>query len=141
MTKQELNRYFWLKHEIKRQQKRLERLEYKLSRQNDTVGDTVRDYRSGKGIPVRIEGLPSDAFTLPVIIGLLEEEIQKNIEESERAVVEIEKYIQDIKDPKLREIMRSRFIDCLEWQKVGEENYISSDYARQLIREYFRNNK
>lgn len=141
MTKQELNRYFWLKHEIKRQQKRLERLEDKLSRQNDTVGDTVRDYRSGKGIPVRIDGIPSDAFTLPVMIGLLEEEIQKNIEESERAVVEIEKYIQDIKDPKLREIMRSRFIDCLEWQKVGEENYISSDYARQLIREYFRNNK
>lgn len=141
MTKQELNRYFWLKHEIKRQQKRLERLEDKLSRQNDTVGDTVRDYRRGKGIPVRIEGLPSDAFTLPVMIGLLAEEIQKNIEESERAVIEIEKYIQDIKDPKLREVMRSRFIDCLEWQKVGEENYISSDYARQLIREYFRNNK
>lgn len=109
MTKQELNRYFWLNHEIRRQKKRLKRLEDKLSRQNDTVGDTVRDYRSGKGIPVRIEGIPSDALTLPVMIRMLEEEIRKNIKESERAVVAIEKYVQNINDPKVRELMRSRF--------------------------------
>lgn len=139
MTKQELNRYFWLRHEIRRQEKRLERLRNKPT--GEVVGDTVKDYRSGKGIPVLITGTPAEELTRPLMIGLLKEEIRKNIEESERAVVEIEKYIQGIKDPKLREIMRSRFIDCLDWKKVGEENYISPDYARQLIREHFRNNK
>ena len=138
MTKQELNRYFWLNHEIRRQKKRLERLEDKLSRQNDTVGDTVRDYRSGKGIPVRIEGIPTDAFTLPVMIRLLEEEIRKNIKESDRAVVAIEKYVQNINDPKVRELMRSRFIDCLSWEEVGAQNFINADYARQLINKHIK---
>ena len=138
MTKQELNRYFWLNHEIRQQKKRLERLEDKLSRQNDTVGDTVRDYRSGKGIPVRIEGIPTDAFTLPVMIRLLEEEIRKNIKESERAVVAIEKYVQNINDPKVRELMRSRFIDCLSWEEVGAQNFINADYARQLINKHIK---
>lgn len=138
MTKKELNRYFWLRHEIERQQKRLTKLEDKLSRPNDTVGDTVRDYRSGKGIPVRIEGIPSDAFTLPVMIALLEEEIRKNIEESERAAVDVEKYVQNINDPKVRELMRSRFIDCLSWEEVGAQNFINADYARQLINKHIK---
>lgn len=138
MTKQELNRYFWLRHEIERQQKRLERLEEKRSRQNETVGDTVRDYRTGKGIPMRIEGIPSEAFTLPVMIGLLKEEIEKNIKESEIAAVEIEKYVQSINDPKMREIMRSRFIDCLNWKQVGAQNYMNPDHARKLIRNFVK---
>lgn len=138
MTKQELNRYFWLNHEIRRQKKRLERLEDRLSRQ-DTVGDTVRDYRSGKGIPVRIEGIPADAFTLPAMIGLLEEEIQRNIEESQAEAVRIEQYIQTIEEPKMRELMRSRFLDCMSWEEVGEKNFIAKDYARSLIRNFLKN--
>lgn len=138
MIKQELNRYFWLNHEIRRQKKRLERLEDKLSRQNDTVGDTVRDYRSGKGIPVRIEGIPSDALTLPVMIKLLEEEIEKNIKESQAEAVRIERYIQTIEEPKMRELMRSRFLDCMSWEEVGETNFINADYARQLINKHIK---
>lgn len=139
MTKQELNRYFWLQHEIRRQERRVEKLENKPT--GEVVGDTVKDYRSGKGIPVLITGTPAEELTRPLMIGMLKEEIRKNIEESERAVIEIEQYVQGIEDPKLRELMRSRFIDCLDWQQVGEENFISPDYARQLIREYLRNNK
>ena len=141
MTKQELNRYFWLKHEIKRQQKRLRRLEEKQERLNDTVGDSVKDYRRGKGIPVRIEGIPSDAFTLPVMIGLLKEEIKKNIEESEREVVKIETYVQSIDNPQVREVMRCRFIDCMKWDDIGKQNYMAPDHARRLVREHFKQKK
>lgn len=141
MTKKELNRYFWLRHEIEKQQKRLAKLEGKRSGQNDTVGDTVRDYRSGKGIPVRIEGMPSDAFTLPVMIGLLEEEIKKNIEESEREIVKIETYVQSIDNPQVREIMRCRFIDCMKWEEIGVQNYMAPDHARRIVREHFKKKK
>lgn len=72
---------------------------------------------------------------------MLEEEIEKNIKESERAVIDIEKTIQSVEDPKIREVMRSRFIDCLEWEQVGRKNYINPDYARQLIRQYLKENK
>ena len=139
MTKQELNRYFWLQHEIKRQQKRLEKLKERRDRDKDTVGDTVRDYRSGKGIPVRIEGIPEESFSLPIMIGLMEEEITKNIAESQAAVYQIENYIQEVSEPRLRELLRSRFIDCKSWDEVSKANYIDKDHARRLIRTFLKN--
>lgn len=137
MTKKELSRYYWLRHEIHKQQNRLERLRNK--KPEEMVGDTVNDYRTGKGIPVKIEGVPNDEYTRPIMIGLLEEEIERNIKESETAAEEIEQYIQTVDDPKVRELMRSRFLDCLSWEKVGKANYISPDHARKIIREYTKN--
>lgn len=140
MTKQELSRHFWLQHEVKRQEKRLARLRKKqqLIREQGEVGDAVRDYKTGKGIPVRIEGVPEEEFTLPLMIKLLEEEIEKNIKESQEQTVKIEQYIQTIEDPKIRELMRSRFIDCLNWEQTGEKNFVSPDYARQLIGKHLK---
>lgn len=100
------------------------------------VGDTVNDYRTGKGIPVKIEGVPSDEYTRPIMIGLLEEKIERNIKESEAAAEKIEQYIQTVDDPKVRELMRSRFLDCLSWEEVGKANYISPDHARRIVRNF-----
>lgn len=135
MTKKEMSSYYWLRHEIGMQRKRLDRLRRK--RQGEMVGDTVNDYRTGRGIPVKIEGIPSDEFSRPVMIRMLEEEIEKNIRESELAMQKIEQYIQTIDSPRLREIMRSRFLDCLSWEDVGKKNYISADYARQIVNNHF----
>ena len=132
MTKQELSRYFWLRHEIERQKRRLEKLENKPT--GEVVGDTVKDYRTGKGIPVLITGTPAEELTRPLTIELLKESIEENIKESEEAAERIEEYIQSIEDPKLRELMRSRFLDCLDWEQVGRRNYMSKDHARRLIR-------
>ena len=71
------------------------------------------------------------------MIHILEEEIEKNIRESELAMQKIEQYIQTIDSPRLREIMRSRFLDCLNWEDVGKKNYISADYARQIVNNHF----
>ncbi len=141
MTKQGLSRHFWLQHEVKRQEKRLARLRKKqqLIREQGEVGDTVRDYKTGKGIPVRIEGVPEEEFTLPLMIKLLEEEIEKNIKESQAEAVKIERYIQTIENPKIRELMRSRFLDCMSWEEVAEANFVAKDYARSLIREFINN--
>jgi len=136
MDRKELEHYFWLKHEIKRQKKRLKRLQQKTI--GSEVGDTVLDYNTGKGIPSRVEGIPREDFDIPVKIIVLEEAIAVNIAESEKRVVEIEKFIQSITDPKLREIIRSRYIDCKSWEEVGETNYIAADYARQLVRDFFK---
>lgn len=139
MTKQELSRHFWLQHEVKRQEKRLAQLRKKqqLIREQGEVGDTVRDYKTGKGIPVRIEGIPEEEFTLPLMIKLLEEEIEKNIKESQAEAVKVERCVQSIDNPQLREVMRCRFIDCMKWEEIGEQNFIAPDHARRLVREYF----
>lgn len=139
MTKKEVSRYYWLKHEIQTQKKRLKHLRDK--KQEGIVADIVNDYRTGTGIPIKIEGVSSDEFSRPVMIHILEEKIEKNIKESEIAMREIEEYIQTIDDPRLREVMRSRFIDCLSWEMVGRKNYISPDYARQLVNKHFNKYK
>lgn len=139
MTKQELNRYFWLKNEIEKQKKRLNKLKRRMERSGEIVGDTVLDYRSGKGIPVRIEGIPAEEFSLPIVIHMLEEEIEKNVKESEVQLLRIEQYIQSVEDPRMRELLRCRYLDCMSWKEIGRANYIDADYARKLVRDFINN--
>ena len=141
MTKQELSRYFWLCHEIEKQKKRLERLQAKRANSGGFVGDSVKDYRSGRGVPLKIQGYAEEDYTLPNRISTLEEEIKHNIAESDRLAAEIEIYIQSIDDPKMREIMRCRFLDCMSWSEVGKENFMDLDHARRLVREFLRRSK
>ena len=141
MTKQELSRYFWLCHEIEKQKKRLERLQAKRANSGGFVGDSVKDYRSGRGVPLKIQGYAEEDYTLPNRISTLEEEIKHNIAESYRLAAEIEIYIQSIDDPKMREIMRCRFLDCMNWSEVGKENFMDPDHARRLVREFLRRSK
>lgn len=141
MTKQELNRYFWLKNEIEKQKNRLDRLKHRMERSGETVGDTVLDYRNGKGIPVRIEGIPTEEFSLPIVIHMLEEEIEKNVKESEVQLLRIEQFIQSIEDPRMRELLRCRYLDCMSWKEIGRANYIDSDYARSLVRDFLKDCK
>lgn len=138
MTKRELERYFWLQHEIKQQWRRLARLKKKREKSGELVGDSVKDYRSGKGLPLKIQGIAQEDFTTPIKIKILEEAIEKNIKESETVIIEIENYIQGLDDPRIRELLRSRYIDCLSWEKVGKENFISEQYARELVREHLK---
>ena len=63
MTKQELSRYFWLCHEIEKQKKRLERLQAKRANSGGFVGDSVKDYRSGRGVPLKIQVYAEEDYT------------------------------------------------------------------------------
>lgn len=139
MTKQDLKNYYWLQHEIKQQKGRLARLRKREERSGEVVGDIVSDYKTGKAIPLLIRGIPATDFELPIMIRLLETEIEKNITEAQRLVKEIEKYIQTVNDPRMRELLRSRFIDCLSWEQVGKANHINSDHARKLLRNFMKN--
>ena len=91
MTKQDLKNYYWLQHEIKQQKGRLARLRKREERSGEVVGDIVSDYKTGKAIPLLIRGIPATDFELPIMIRLLETEIEKNITEAQRLVKEIEK--------------------------------------------------
>lgn len=138
MTKKELNEYFWLKHEITRQKERLELLEDKMQRETVTIVDSGVQYRNGRARACRIEGIAETDATVPAMIVVLQQEIQKNIKKAEVCVTKIESYIQTIKDPRLREVMRCRFIDCNNWKEVGKKNYISPDHARRMVRQQFK---
>ena len=138
MTKQKLKSYYWLQHEIKQQQGRLNKLRKKLDNSGELVGDIVSDYKTGKAIPLLIQGVSDSDFNLPIIIHLLENEIEQNIIDAQKIVKEIEEYIQTVADPRIRELLRCRFIDCMSWEQVGKKNYISSDHARKILRNFLK---
>ena len=60
-----------------------------------------------------------------------------NIEKAEKMAVEIEQFIQSVEQAKLRELLRSRFIDCMDWERVGAANFIAPDHARKIVRKFF----
>lgn len=137
MTKNDLNEYFWLNHEIKRQKSRLKRLEEKLKHSVEVVGDSVQKYYNGKAHPYKIEGIDETDTKLPLMIVTLKQEIELNIEKAEKMAVEIEQFIQSVEQAKLRELLRSRFIDCMDWERVGAANFIAPDHARKIVRKFF----
>lgn len=137
MTKNDLNEYFWLNHEIKRQKSRLKRLEEKLKHSGEVVGDSVQKYYNGKAHPYKIEGIDETDTKLPLMIVTLKQEIELNIEKAEKMAVEIEQFIQSVEQAKLRELLRSRFIDCMDWERVGAANFIAPDHARKIVRKFF----
>ena len=137
MTKNDLNEYFWLNHEIKRQKSRLKRLEEKLKHSGEVVGDSVQKYYNGKAHPYKIEGIDETDTKLPLMIVTLKQEIELNIEKVEKMAVEIEQFIQSVEQAKLRELLRSRFIDCMDWERVGAANFIAPDHARKIVRKFF----
>ena len=139
MTKQKLKSYYWLQHEIRQQKGRLNRLRKKQELSGEIVGDVVNDYKTGKPIPLMIQGIANEDFELPMIIHLLEAEIEQNIIDAQERVKEIEEFVQTVEDPRMRELLRSRFIDCLSWEQVGKANHINPDHARKLLRNFMKN--
>ena len=141
MTKNDLNEYFWLNHEITRQKGRLARLEEKLKYTGEIVGDSTNNYSTGKARPIKIQGIAGGGVELPLMIVTLKREIEANIEKAEKMAVEIEQFIQSVEQAKLRELLRSRFIDCMDCENVGRVNYISPDHARKMVRKFLAERK
>lgn len=141
MTKNDLNEYFWLNHEITRQKGRLARLEEKLKYTGEIVGDSTNNYSTGKARPIKIQGIAGGGVELPLMIVTLKREIEANIEKAEKMAVEIEQFIQSVEQAKLRELLRSRFIDCMDWENVSRVNYISPDHARKMVRKFLAERK
>lgn len=141
MTRNDLNEYFWLNHEITRQKGRLARLEEKLKYTGEIVGDSTNNYSTGKARPIKIQGIAGGGVELPLMIVTLKREIEVNIEKAEKMAVEIEQFIQSVEQAKLRELLRSRFIDCMDWENVGRVNYISPDHARKMVRKFLAERK
>ncbi len=133
MDKEKLSRYFWLSHEIEKQEKRKARLQKSVN--SELATDIVTG--SSSHFPYietkfKITGVDTR------LLDEIEKSIEKNIEEAIQARREIEYYINGIDEPQLREVLRSRFIDCQKWKQVGKENYISSDHARKMVREFLK---
>lgn len=144
--KQKIKQYIYIKEEIADLEQRIKKDKEKLlDLENSMVTDSVTCGKKGKK-PIRsvkISGFPSNeyskrrAFLQGRIIArerykTQQEEIENNIEE----------YVQSIEDAKIRLIIRYKYIDDMEWDKVaakiGGDN--SGDSLRMLLERYLKKN-
>ncbi len=133
MDKAKLNRYFWLNHEVEKQEKRRARLQKNAEEiATDVVSGSICQFPYIE-TKIKITGMASGALEK------LEASIEKNIDEAMNIRAEIEEFINSIEEPQMRELLRSRFIDCLGWKEVGKDNFITPDHARKKVRLILKN--
>lgn len=106
---------------------------------DNIVSDTVTRGRKGKkplGV-VRIEGFPSREYTrkkhkLQELKGKLERKDADLLD----MLNEVEEYIENVKDSRIRQIMRYRFIDDMSWAQVAKQMHETPDSARMALERF-----
>ena len=108
MTKKELAQLYYLKKEIKEQQRRLDELETAAT----ACTAKITGLPSGRGISDKIGNYAAQIADLK---GLLDLNLKKCFYELNR----LDRYIQSVDDPLLRQIMTYRFVNGYSWSKIS----------------------
>lgn len=108
MTKKELSQLYYLKKEIRHQQKRLEELETLAT----TCTAQITGMPHGMGINDKIGEYAAQIADLK---GLLDLNLKKCFYELNR----INRFIESVEDSQMRMILTLRYIQNLSWQKVA----------------------
>lgn len=151
VSKEILIQYSDLQEEIKEIRKKIEKLEEKIPKiekqikdieKQGTVKDTVRGGTGGWQI-FSIEGFPSKEYS-DRKTDLLSKKLLLNSRKSTLELLEfdllkktneIEEFITNIKDSRMRRIINLRFIEGLSWAKVA--SYIGGGNTEEGIRKAF----
>ena len=108
MTKKELSQLYYLKKEIKEQQRRLEELETAAT----ACTGKITGLPSGRGISDKIGNYAAQIADLK---GLLDLNLKKCFYELNR----LNRYIQNVEDSQMRIILTLRYVQGLSWQKIA----------------------
>lgn len=127
--KKKLSRYYWINQEVEKQTKRKERLQRKAS---EVVADSTKGSMVEFPYIERVVKLEGNQEHL---VDTITKQIDESIEAGVKARAEVESIINKVDDPRERELLRARFIDCLSWNLVSERNYISKSRAREIVKE------
>ena len=112
LTKRDLENAYHIAGEINDIERQIEALLQK----SGIVGDTVRDYRTGTGIPIAIYGYAEKEYRrLQRLVKKLEQKKKRLIEEK----IRIEEELERIEEADIRRIIRLRYFDCLSWEAVA----------------------
>ena len=110
MTKKELSQLYYLKREIKEQQKRIKELEAAAT----SCSSKIDGLPSGEGINDKIGNY---AVQIADLKSLLDLNLKKCFYELNR----LNRYIQSVEDSQMRMILTLRYVRGLTWQKIAYE--------------------
>ena len=108
MTKRELSQLYYLKKEIKEQQRRLEELETAAT----SCTAKITGLPSGKGVSDQVGKYSAQIADLKVLLDL-------NLKKCFYELNRLNRYIQSVDDSEMRTILTLRYINGLSWQKVA----------------------
>ena len=108
MTKKELSQLYYLKKEIKEQQRRLKELEILAT--NCTAN--VTGLPNGNGVSDKIANYATEIADLKSLLDL-------NLKKCFYELNRLDRFIQSINDPLLRQIITYRFINGYSWAKIS----------------------
>ena len=108
MTRKELSQLYYLKKEIKEQQRRLDELETAAT----ACTAKITGVPSGRGISDKIGNYAAQIADLK---GLLDLNLKKCFYELNR----LDRFIQNVEDSQMRIILTLRYIQGLTWQKIA----------------------
>lgn len=120
MTKHELQQLKKLKAEIEDLKERLEN--HKFNPKNQ-VADTVKDYRTGQGKTIVIQGYGSEEWKR------LNMKYRQRIGDLTRRILLCEIFLGKVKDSEMRQILRYRYEDGMTHEEVGAK----MGFSRQAI--------
>ena len=131
MTKKELSQLYYLKKEIKEQQRRLDELETAAN----ACTAKITGLPSGRGISDKIGNYAAQIADLK---GLLDLNLKKCFYELNR----LDRYIQSVDDPLIRQIILYRFENNMSWNQIeraiGGNN--NSESLRKKLYRYLKSN-
>ena len=110
MTKKELSQLYYLKKEIKEQQRRLTELEEAAT----NCSAQITGLPSGRGISDKTGNYAAQIADLRA---LLDSNLKKCFDELNR----LNRYIQSVDDSQMRTILRLRYVKGFTWQRIAFE--------------------
>jgi len=141
MKKHILEQYSAMQNEKKDLIERINSLNQKILNMevNDIVSDTVIRGRHGRkpvGV-IRIEGFPSREYQRRKhALQELKVKLERKVADLLELTNEVEEYIDGIEDSRIRQIMRYRFIDGMNWAQVAKNMHETPDSARVALERY-----
>lgn len=140
MDRSVLKKYDALKDEQADIAKRIDKISREMSQLlNSQVSDTVSGTREdGTYGPIKIKGIPFPEYDRK------KEQLQRSLEHYEQIeeklagmITEIEQFIAGIEEPRIRTILRMKYIDGRTWREIGMHYGKAHQWAYNKIERYF----
>lgn len=125
MNEKELSKYYFLKKEVEDLEQRI--IEFGSGVKATSIKDvSVSSSHKTKSIQeTKVE-----------LVGLLTE---KRISALEQYLA-IERYIEDVEDAEIRNIMRYRYLDLMKWEEIGSKLFQDRTSVAKKVRKYIKEN-
>lgn len=123
MTEKELSKYYNLKREVQDLEER--------------IAEFGSGVKSAQIKEVSVSSSHSTRSIQETKVELVAKLTEKRLSALEQ-YLEIERYIEDVDDVEIRNIMRYRFLDLLKWEEIAERMFQDRTTIAKKVRKYLK---